>query len=501
MLRAVIYCRVSTEEQAEKGYSLDAQEKSCKNFAQNNDYDVVEIYRDEGKSATSLKRPALQDLLSKCQNDKSINALIIQETDRLARNTIDHLSIKSLLKKCDVKLISVNQPMLDDSPEGNMVDTMLASVNQFYSDLNGRKTIKGMMEKFSTGCWPGRAPLGYINTIAPGSENDKKAKRIISNDPQKWHLVRQAFKMYLTGDYSVMEINDILYKKGLRSITGIKVPKSIMFRILQNQFYAGVMKWNGQEKIGNHKPMITMGEHKKIQQIMEAHLLHACRRRKHSFLLRGFIVCNQCGCRYTAEKRPKKKKAYYHCTSAKNGHSNRGQLIEVNVLEKLIEEQFKRIEFNQDFIELLRNKLQDIHNEKKMVINNQKQVLNNQKKALELKRDKAEEKLFAGIISDDDFIRLRDKFRLDIKVIQDQLITLDCQKDYDIDVIFEIIKFTHNCYDVYKTAPYELKRYFLGLFWDKFLMQDRKIIKAIPTKLILALEAEKKVLIRDDWGD
>ncbi len=117
-----------------------------------------------------------------------------------------------------------------------------------------------------------------------------------------------------------------------------------------------------------------------------------------------------------------------------------------------------------------------------------------------MKRVKAEEKLFAGIISDDDFVRLRDKFRLDIKVIQDQLITLDCQKDYDIDVIFEIIKFTHNCYDVYKTAPYELKRYFLGLFWDKFLMQDRKIIKAIPTKLILALEAEKNVLIRDDWG-
>ena len=151
MPRAIIYCRVSTEEQAEKGYSLDAQEKLCKNFAKNRGFDVAGIYRDEGKSATSLKRPALQDLLTYCQKDNSIDALMVQETDRLARNTIDHLTIKAHLKESGVDVISVNQPMLDDSPEGKMRDTVLAGVNQFYSDLNGRKAKKGMQEKFDTG--------------------------------------------------------------------------------------------------------------------------------------------------------------------------------------------------------------------------------------------------------------------------------------------------------------------------------------------------------------
>jgi len=144
MKKALIYCRVSTEEQAKEGYSLDAQEKFCSEFAKDNGYRITDVYRDEGKSATTLNRPELQDLLARCQQDKSIEAVIVQETDRLARNTKDHLTIRATLKKTGVKLISVAQPMLDDSPEGNMIDTILASVNQFQSDINSRKTKKGL---------------------------------------------------------------------------------------------------------------------------------------------------------------------------------------------------------------------------------------------------------------------------------------------------------------------------------------------------------------------
>jgi site-specific DNA recombinase len=116
MQNCFIYCRVSTEEQAEQGYSLDAQEKLCRSFAEHNGYRVVGVFRDEGKSGTSLDRPALQELISNCTDGNSVSAVIVQETDRLARNTKDHLTIKAILKKTKVKLISVAQPMLDDSP-------------------------------------------------------------------------------------------------------------------------------------------------------------------------------------------------------------------------------------------------------------------------------------------------------------------------------------------------------------------------------------------------
>lgn len=498
MTNALIYCRVSTEEQAEKGYSLDAQEKICCDFAENNGYKVAGVFRDEGKSGKTLDRPALKDTLSKCQQDKSIDALIIQETDRLARNTKDHLTVKALLQKAGVKIISVAQPMLDDSPEGKMIDTILASINQFQSDINSRKTKKGLQEKFNQGWWPSRALLGYKNATINNAEG--KDKKIIKKDPEKWEILKEGFKLYLSGNYSVDELNDILYKKGLRSMTGKKVPHSVMADILKNPFYAGLMRWNGQENIGRYKPMISMNEHKRILDIMDAHNLYRCRKRKHSFLLRGFVICNICGQRYTAETHPKKKKDYYHCTARKKKHSNRGQNIEVQELERLIEEKFRRIQFNTDFIKLIMEKLKKIYHQQKSGIESKKQVLYNQKKSIEAKRDKAEEKLLNGIITDEDFVRLRDKFKQELEMIQSQIYELDSQREYDIAIIQEFIKLARNIYKAYKTAPYELKRHYLGLFWDKFLVQDKKIVEAIPTKLVQVLLKEEKVIINAQRG-
>ena len=498
MPNAIIYCRVSTEEQAEQGYSLDAQEKFCRDFASNNSYRIIGIYRDEGKSGTTIDRPALKDALSKCQQDKSINALIVQETDRLARNTKDHLTIKALLQKADVRIISVAQPMLDDSPEGNMIDTILASINQFQSDINSRKTKKGMMEKFRQGWWPCSAPLGYKNRSI--DDTDGMARNVIIRDEIKWPILKEGFKLYLSNNYSVEEINDLLYKKGLKSKNDKKVPHSVMTRILQNPFYVGIMRWAGVENKGNHEPMISLIEHQQILNIMDAHNLHRCRKRKHSFLLRGFIVCNICGQRYTAEKHPRKNKEYYHCSAKKRKHSNFGQNVDVEELERQIEVAFKTIQFKKEFIKLIMEKLKRIYTQQKDTSETRKMALLNQKKAIEAKRDIAEEKLINGTLSDEEYVRMRNRYKNDLSIIQNEIYILDSQRNIDIDILQEVIKLARNVYRAYKKAPYDLKRQYLGLFWDKFLVQDKKIVKAVPSKLIEILMDSDKVIIRGKGG-
>jgi site-specific DNA recombinase len=498
MQRALIYCRVSTEEQAQEGYSLETQEKYCRQFAKNNGYRIVGVYRDEGRSGTTLDRPALKDLLSRVQQEQSINALVVQETDRLARNTKDHLTVRALLQKAGVRFISVAQPMLDDTPEGKMIDTIIASVNQFQSDINSRKTKKGLQEKFDTGWWPGWAPLGYVNkTIA---ENQK----VIAPDPGRWHLIRKGLKLYLTGETSAAELSDILYEKGLRSMTGKKICNSVMTNILQNPFYAGVMKWNGQTKKGKHKAMISLAEHNSILQTLDDHNFHICRRRKHRFLLIGFLFCGICGGRYTAEKHPLKRIDYYHCAfKGKRGkdkdHTNQGQNVEVAELERQVEGKFKGIQFSDEFIALVVDKVKKIYEKYKAAVEARKRSLYNQKLAIEKKRDTAEAKLLDGVISDKDFTRIRDKLRTQMDQVQSQIDELENQRELDIDVIQEVLKLSRNIYHAYKTAPYELKRQYLGLFWDKFLVKDKRIIKAIPTKLIRGLLKEKKVIIRGNW--
>ena len=98
-MNALIYSRVSTDEQAETGHSIETQVVLCDRFARDNGYIVTGVYKDPGKSATNMKRPGLQDLLLRCEEDSSVNAVLVQDTDRMARSVNDHFSIKTLLKK------------------------------------------------------------------------------------------------------------------------------------------------------------------------------------------------------------------------------------------------------------------------------------------------------------------------------------------------------------------------------------------------------------------
>jgi len=498
MQKALIYCRVSTEEQAEQGYSLDAQEKFCRAFALNNGYIVAGVYRDEGKSGTSLDRPALKDLLAKCQDKQSISAVIVQETDRLARNTQNHLTIKTLLSKAEVKLISVNQPMLDDSPEGKMIDTIIASVNQFQSDINSRKTRKGMQQKFDEGGWPSLAPPGYINVPMGESTNMRKAQKTIVIDPQRWNLIKEGFVLYLSGNYSADHVSDILYEKGLRAKSGKKFAHSVIVTILKNPFYAGIMRWNKQEKTGKYPPMITLAEHKKVLEIMNSNNNYACRRRKYNFLLRGFIFCDICGQRYVGEKHPTKNKEYYHCSSRRT-HSNKGQNVEVSYLEQQIKEQFKHVQFSEKVIARALDKLQKLYQKQNGEIAGQTQILNNKKKAIEARRDIAEQKLLRGVLTDEDFKRLRDGFTMELDAIQTQIGELAEQRELKIDVIAEVIKLSRDIYKAYLTADPELRRHYIALFWERFIVRDKEIVKAIPTRLIAVMQKEGRVRLDSKW--
>jgi len=497
MPNCVIYCRVSTEEQAIKGYSLETQEKLCRDFAERNHYLVVGVYREEGKTARSLDRPMLTELLADCER-KAVDAVIVQETDRLARNTKDHLTVRAMLKKADVKLISMSQPMLDDSPEGIMIDTILASVNQFQSDINARKTKRGLQEKFELGWWPGIAPLGYKNVTVESATYGGKPIRMIIKDPEKWPFIREGFDLYMKGHYSILEISDRLYQKGLRARNGKQVAHSVMYKIFRNPFYAGQISWNGQTRQGSHEPMITREEHERVLQVMDSHNLHASRKRKHRFLLSGFAYCHICGHRYTGEIHPAKRKAYYHCAAIRT-HTNRHQNVAVLQLEREVEKQFQHLQFNESFSQAIVEKLRTVYIEKRTGSHAQKHVLYNKKSAIEAKRDRAEEKLIDGVLTDEAFIRMRTKYMEEIAQIQEQLDELDVQQEIDLDVLQEVLRMSRDIYSAYRSASHELKRLYLGLFWEKFLVQDKKIVQAIPTELIRALQHEQKVIIRSDW--
>ena len=143
MKKAVIYKRVSDPGQVGV-LSLDVQEELCAKWAKENGYHIIGVYEDGGKTGTkTVGRNGLEDAIIQCQEDK-VDVFLTIDIDRIAREEYDHFHIKREIAKGGTKYIAINQPMIDDSPEGKLMDGMLASINAFYSTLLGRKVKKSL---------------------------------------------------------------------------------------------------------------------------------------------------------------------------------------------------------------------------------------------------------------------------------------------------------------------------------------------------------------------
>jgi len=156
---------------------------------------------------------------------------------------------------------------------------------------------------------------------------------------------------------------------------------------------------------------------------------------------------------------------------------------------------FKAIQFEQEFIDKVIARVKQIYDQRKKFSNKEKQVLVNRQTAIEARRDKAEEKLFAGVISDEDFTRLRSKFRQELDEIQFELDKLESQKEINLDKVQQLA-LTRNVYETYVKAPPELQKLYLGFFWERFEVRGDNLVKAAPNRLIMALQWEKRKYIK-----
>jgi len=372
------------------------------------------------------------------------------------------------------------------------MDGILAIMNQFQSAITKRKTDKSLEEKFWSGGWPTHAPPGYLNV---GDPKDPKI-RIVVQDTIRLPLIIEMFKLYATGDYSVTEVSDIAYKKGLVTATGKQYALSKVFNILSNHFMYGEMRWKGLVNKGSHIPAISRELFNQCQRVMMFNNRYACRRRKHDFLLRGFTFCNTCGCRLTAGTIPKKNKSYYHCTRRSETKCEE-KYVEVATLEKQIQNRFDEIKFSPELIEKIVAKVQALYQKQRDTISEEKKVLNTIKANLETKRAVAEEKLINQVISDSAFARIDNKLQIQLSNIADEEYRIDCRRNLKINVIREVLKLTNDIGGTYEKASPMLKRLYLGLFWEEFKVANKKVIKAQKAPILLALEAMGSVSFGD----
>jgi len=338
--------------------------------------------------------------------------------------------------------------------------------------------------------------LDTKNVDNPKHRNGEVSKRIIVPDESVAPLIREIFTLYATGNYNGLELNELMYEKGFRSYRGRKLNPSMFYKILANPIYVGEFKYgDAYVKEAKHEPLVSRQIFERVQSVLASRNHHATRRRKYFFLLRGLVRCNEhTHKRYTAEYHEKKsgrKYAYYHCT---NRSGCEGGYVGTDYLEDEVAIQLKSLSFSKSFTDRVihhaRKKFESYKDEDEQI----RRRLNAQKAKLTSRKNIAMDKLFDGVLSDEEFTKVKEEIYAELKKINKELIRLDSKEEIKVDIAQEVIKFARDAYGAYIKASPTLKRNYLLLFFKDIYVYNGKVQSITHTKLfdvLLELNALK----------
>lgn len=488
-MRALIYLRVSTDKQAEKGIAIPTQKEKCLDCLKTHVYEfdeTTDLYTDRGESARTMDRPALLDMINRCETDKSVGAIIVYDLSRLARDRMDFAVIKQMLNKRNIKFISATETAIDESPEGQFLEGMLSTVAEFSSTQNARRVKLNMAKKAKDGIWPTRAPFGYQNVQEKISTG--KVHAWIEVDENRKHWVERAFMLYATGQYGIRQLAIKLQEEGFPIKQGKQLQPSFVENMLKNKFYIGSYDWPRKKprftvENAQHPPIISRDIFETVQSVIQAHNLGADRKRKHHFLLRGLAACGECGSRWTAGYHKSRNGQYYGLYSCpKKIGINRTictqGAIDIGELELQFEKLIKLAQLPEHIVGKVRYKLKKIFEKDETMYEEIRKSLitrienNRQKKRALLHKN------LDGKIDDDTYDQENALFLVEEKSLNDQLEKVEMSIAKMVRTIEMSLALANNCYRAYKKAPYELRALIAHAFFQNLVIKDKQIIQA-----------------------
>ena len=390
--------------------SIDAQIRAIEEYADKNNIKIVNKFIDRAKSATSDKRPAFQEMIKYCEEDKTgVSMVIVHKLDRFSRDKYDSVKYKQRLKMKGISVISVTEK-LDNSPESVILESVIEGMAQYYSANLAREVAKGQRENALRAMHNGGdAPLGY----------DVAFDKTYLVNEEEAQAVKIIFDMYVNG-YSYGNIIDKLNNLGYKTKRGNKFGKNSLHGILSNEKYTGVYVFNKTQRKGvngkrnGHKQKseeeiikVEGGMPKIIDKEVFLQAQEMMQKRKKApgshkattlYLLTGIIRCGECGHAMQGNKRKDKygnDYISYRCGCRKQKRDCKNKEIKRDYLEEFILTELEKHILNDEAILVLSKEL----NERlKAKSNNNQEMLNNLRSKLE-KVNKEIENILNAIMS------------------------------------------------------------------------------------------------------
>jgi len=349
-MKYILYARKSSEDKSKQILSLESQVGEMKKMATNLGLAIDLVYTESKSAKLPNNRPIFLEMINFLEDTKEDYGIICWKIDRLSRNPIDSGKIQWLLQQGRIKAIQTSDRQYLPSDNVLLLNIEGSMANQFILDLS-KNVKRGIQTKIEKGLWPNFAPIGYLNDGKGGISVDKVRARYI----------KKIFKLYSTGNYTMKELANQMFKEGFRSRSNIKYHKSKIYKLLKDSFYCGTMLFHDKEYEGKHETIITRKLFNDCQKVMGLKL-HS-KKKQPFFHFRGLMTCEKCGCLLTASRK-KKKYVYYYCTNSRGGCSEHNHYLKEEEVIKALSGVFDRLLIDEDEIERM------YENSKELLINN-----------------------------------------------------------------------------------------------------------------------------------
>ncbi|QAT16733.1 hypothetical protein BU251_02785 [Candidatus Velamenicoccus archaeovorus] len=334
-MKVAIYTRVSTEDQAREGYSIEVQREYLLDHARRMGWEVYKVYTDD-VSGYVIDRPALNEMLEDARQ-KRFELIITYKLDRFSRKLKDLLNIVDDLAGYGVAYKSATEPFDTSTSAGKLMFQQLGSFAEFERNRIKERVFPGMIKGVQQGNWQGAryAPYGYYYN---------KEKKLLEVVPEETNIVKLIYTMYLANRTSG-QIAEYLYLKEYKTRSGGRFNSALVCKILKNPIYLGKLVWNQNHydtnqrtltrkgyryvrndpsKVviaqGRHQPIICQDDFDEVQAKLRSNrrgVLH--RINVLDYPLTGILYCAKCGYRYQgtsnmSNHRLKKRKRWYKCS-------------------------------------------------------------------------------------------------------------------------------------------------------------------------------------------
>ena len=322
---AVMYTRVSSSEQLREGFSIAAQERVLREYAQREGLFIAAQFSDD-ETAKSVGRRGFGEMVTHLKRHRD-HIVLVEKLDRLARNDEDAILLERM--GIEIRLVKDGLRISKEmrAAQRFLVRMQRASAIHYVENLS-EEVKKGMRQKAAQGAYPSWAPLGYLNA---GELSEKRSVGIVT-DPVKAPMVVKLFEAAARGA-SLGEVVKLAESIGLRGRFNARIGKSAMVKILKCRVYTGWFRWAGETYRGRYEPLISQELFDRVQRALNDR--RKTKAQRHTFAFAGLVRCGECGRLLTGDRK-KGRYVYYagHCAH-QNGRGIREEIVEREFLVAL----------------------------------------------------------------------------------------------------------------------------------------------------------------------